>query len=83
MDVAEQQLTKTISSTGIGTTDGVELDMNELLLTISIVLIAIGFVLMAMTFLGCCGACYKIKCLLKTVRDTAKLNVNYVYIEEE
>ncbi|XP_052804759.1 tetraspanin-1-like [Mya arenaria] len=61
---AEEALKKALEDTGIGNSTDVDLDMNELLLTLSIVLICIGLFFGIISLLGVLGACCQIKCLL-------------------
>lgn len=50
-----------------GTVDLSGFDITEALLGIALTLIFLGLFLSIVTFLGCCGGCCNVKCMLVTV----------------
>ena len=63
------QIKKVVTDTQLASFDTSNLDLGAVVQSIAIGLIVGGLFLCAVSFLGCCGACYKIDCLLWLVSN--------------
>ncbi|KAL3886987.1 hypothetical protein ACJMK2_026943 [Sinanodonta woodiana] len=59
----EEAIEKASKNSGAGEID-ITLDLGSIVEPVSYTLIGIGVLILAICIFGCCGACYKIKCLL-------------------
>ena len=58
------QIKKVVTDTPLASFDTSDLDLGAVVQSLAIGLIVGGLFLCAISFVGCCGACYKIDCLL-------------------
>ena len=66
------QIKKVVTDTPLASFDTSDLDLGAVVQSLAIGLIVGGLFLCAISFVGCCGACYKIDCLLWIVSMLSK-----------
>ena len=74
VDSVKKNIEESASQSGLGTVDLSSFELSSILLGLALAFIFFGLFILAISFLGCCGACYRIKCLLTVVSTFSMSN---------